>query len=78
MFTGGWIKYLNYLKTYSGLDFQEYRLDGQIVFEYSVGPLRTDNVNGFSNYYRDLLIRKDISEQREDFNKKLPNFIEKK
>ena len=61
-----------------GLDFQQYRLNGQIVFEYSIGPLRTDEVHGFSNYYKNLLVRKDVSEQREEFNKNLPTFIEKK
>jgi hypothetical protein len=60
------------------LDFQQYRLNGQIVFEYSIGPLRTDEVHGFSNYYKNLLVRKDVSEQREEFNKNLPTFIEKK
>ena len=61
-----------------GLDFQQYRLNGQIVFEYSIGPLRTDEVYGFSNYYKNLLVRRDVSEQREEFNKNLPTFIEKK
>jgi hypothetical protein len=67
----------NYIK-HIGLDFQQYRLDGQIIFEYSVGPLRTDEIHGFSNYYKNLLVRKDVSEQREEFDKNLPIFIEKK
>jgi hypothetical protein len=40
-----------------GYDFSQYRLDGQIVFEYGIGPLRTDTVNGFSNYYKNLLVK---------------------
>jgi len=67
----------NYIKQI-GLDFQQYRLDGQIIFEYSIGPLRTDEIHGFSNYYKNLLVRKDVSGQREEFNKNLPIFIEKK
>lgn len=78
---GGWDSYglnvCNYAK-YIGLDFQQYRLNGQITFEYSIGPLRTDDIHGFSNYYKNLLVRKDVSEQREEFDKNLPIFIEKK
>jgi hypothetical protein len=61
-----------------GLDFQQYRLDGQIAFEYSIGPLRTDEVNGFSNYYKNFIVKKDVSEQREEFNRNLPSFVYKK
>lgn len=67
----------NYAKQI-GLDFQQYRLDGQIIFEYSVGPLRTDDIHGFSNYYKNLLVKKDVSEQRMEFDKNLPMFIERK
>jgi hypothetical protein len=78
---GGWDNYglniCNYAK-HIGLDFQQYRLNGQIIFEYSIGPLRTDEIHGFSNYYKNLLVRKDVSEQREEFDKNLPTFIEKK
>ena len=78
---GGWDAYgliiTSYLKQF-GLDFQQYRLDGQIIFEYSVGPLRTENIHGFSNYYKNLLVRKDVSEQREEFNKNLNTFIEQR
>jgi len=78
---GGWDTYGIYICSYAkhiGLDFQQYRLDGQIIFEYSIGPLRTDDIHGFSNYYKNLLIRKDVSEQREEFDKNLPIFIERK
>ena len=78
---GGWDTYglfaSNYAK-HKGLDFQQYRLDGQIIFEYSIGPLRTDEVHGFANYYKNFLVRRDVSEQREEFNKNLDKFIEKK
>jgi hypothetical protein len=78
---GAWDYYgiiiCNYAKQ-KGFDFQQYRLDGQIIFEYSIGPLRTDKVHGFSNYYKNFLVRRDVSEQREEFNKNLDKFIEKK
>jgi hypothetical protein len=78
---GGWDTYglfaANYAK-HKGLDFQQYRLDGQIIFEYSIGPLRTDEIHGFSNYYKNFLVRRDVSEQREEFNNNLNKFIEKK
>lgn len=61
-----------------GYDFKQYKLTNQIAFEYSVGPLRTDTVNGFSNYYRDFIVRKDVSEQRNLFNLKLNDYINRK
>jgi hypothetical protein len=67
----------NYAKQ-TGLDFQQYRLDGQVIFEYSIGPLRTDEIHGFSNYYKNLLIKRDVSEQRLEFNKNLDMFIKSK
>lgn len=67
----------NYAKQV-GLDFQQYRLDGQIVFEHSIGPLRTEEVHGFSNYYKNLLVRRDVSEQRAEFDKNLSTFINAK
>lgn len=61
-----------------GYDFQQYRLDGQIIFEYSVGPLRDDIIHGFSNYYKKFLVKKDVSEQREFFNSKINHYIEER
>jgi hypothetical protein len=61
-----------------GYDFQQYRLDGQVIFEYSVGPLRTETIHGFSNYYKNFIVRKDISEQRDLFNSKINYYIEEK
>jgi hypothetical protein len=61
-----------------GYDFQQYRLDGQIIFEYSVGPLRTETIHGFSNYYKNFIVRKDVSEQREFFNSRINHYIEEK
>jgi hypothetical protein len=78
---GGWDYYgmmVSGAASQLGLDFDQYVLTGQIVFEYSVGPLRTENVNGFSNYYKNLIVRKDASEQREEFNKNLNTFIKQR
>jgi hypothetical protein len=61
-----------------GYDFQQYRLDGQVIFEYSVGPLRTEDIEGFSNYYKNFIVRKDVSEQREFFNSRINHYIEER
>ena len=75
---GAWDFYGLSIATYAkrlGLDFQQYRLDGQIVFEYSVGPLRNEKINGFSDYYKKFLVKKDVSEQRESFNENVNKYI---
>ena len=75
---GGWDHYSMIISEYAkqaGLDFTQYRLDGQIVFEYSCGPLRTDIHTGFSNYYKKLLTCADTNDQRESFNKNLEFYI---
>jgi hypothetical protein len=77
---GGWDYYSIAISEYAkqlNKDFKQYCLHGQIIFEYGCGPLRTDNINGFSNYYKDLLTIADISEQRDNFNKNLPTFLNK-
>jgi hypothetical protein len=58
-----------------GVDFQQYVLYGQTVFEYSIGPLKSDYVNGFSKYYKDLLYLKDIPNQRQAFESKMNEYI---
>lgn len=47
-----------------GYDVIGYRLDGEIIMEYSVGKLYSEKVNGFSNYYRSLISLNDIPNQR--------------
>lgn len=78
---GGWDTYAAIVANYAtqlNIDFQQYRLDGQIVFEYGIGPLNTDTVWGFSNYYKQFFVKKDVSEQRDEFNKNLPGFIQER
>ena len=57
------------------IDFQQYVLENQVIFEYSIGNLRTNEVFGFSKYYKDLLITKDISEQRLVFDNNFSIFL---
>ena len=67
----------NYAKRL-GKDFQQYCLNNQIVFAYSVGPLTGENLDGFTSYYRNMLVKRDVSEQREEFNKNVNTFIEQR
>jgi hypothetical protein len=34
---------------------KQYILNNQVIFEYCVGPLKTEDINGFSNYYKKFL-----------------------
>ena len=58
-----------------GLDFQQFLLKGQTIFEYSVGPLK--ETNGFSQYYRDMLVLKDTPNQREIFESKMQQHLDR-
>jgi len=57
-----------------GVDFQQYILRGQTIFEYSVGPLKN---KGFSKYYKDLLKFNIIPNQREQFELKMQEYLQK-
>ena len=59
----------------NGVDFQQYLLKGQTIFEYSVGPLK--ETNGFSQYYRDMLVLNDIPNQRKQFELKMNEYLNK-
>jgi hypothetical protein len=75
---GSWDYYGMNVSSYAkqlGYDFQQYRLDGQIIFEYGIGPLVGKE---FSSYYRNNIICRDISEQRDEFNKKLEFYIKQR
>jgi hypothetical protein len=66
-----------------GLDFQQYVLEGQTIFEYPIGPLKQRN---FASYYKDLIFTKQIPNQRDEFeahfnehvNNGIQNLIDKK
>lgn len=55
-----------------GVDFQQYLLKGETIFEYSVGPLKD---GGFSNYYKDLLVLNKNPSQRENWDNNLQGYI---
>lgn len=57
-----------------GVDFQQYVLEGQTIFEYSVGPLKQRNM---SSAYKDLIITKPIPNQRQEFESKFQEYINK-
>jgi hypothetical protein len=57
-----------------GVDFQQYILRGQIIFEYSVGPLKN---GGLSKYYKDLLVLNDTPNQRQQFESKMNEYLQK-
>jgi hypothetical protein len=55
-----------------GVDFQQWVLRGESIFEYSVGPLLD---GGFSKYYKDLLTLKEIPNQREIFESNMKEYL---
>ena len=57
------------------IDFQQYLLKGQTIFEYSVGPLK--ETRGFSQYYRDFIVLNDIPDQRKQFELKMIDYLDK-
>jgi hypothetical protein len=58
-----------------GVDFQEYVLRGETIFEYQIGPLKERD---FTNYYKDFLVIKvGAKEQREIFESKMNEYLQK-
>ena len=53
-----------------GGKIKQYILNNQVIFEYCVGPLKTDTINGFSNYYKKFLTIKS-NQGRNDFSETL-------
>jgi hypothetical protein len=77
---GPWDWYSMMITEYAkqnGVDFQQYVLQGETIFEYSVGPLKNENVNGFSKYYKDMLSLNDIPNQRQQFESKMQEYLQK-
>jgi hypothetical protein len=60
-----------YIKS-KGVDFQQYVLEGQTIFEYPIGPLKQRN---FASYYRDLIFTKTIPNQREEFEARFEEHV---
>lgn len=55
-----------------GIDFQQYVLQNQISFEYSIGPLKD---TGFSKYYKNHLVMKEIPSQRLQFEQNMRQYL---
>jgi hypothetical protein len=77
---GGWDLYslitINYIKRY-GVDFMQYNLQEETIFEYSVGPLFGKDRDGFSRYYKNLLVTKNTNDQRQNFESKIQEYVNK-
>ncbi len=57
-----------------GVDFQQYVLEGQTIFEYPIGPLKQRN---FTSAYRDLIVTRDVPNQRQVFEVKFNEYVNK-
>jgi hypothetical protein len=57
-----------------GYDFQQWVIENQIIFQYDVGSLRE---KGFSKYYKELISYNSIPDQRKEFEKNLPFYLDK-
>ena len=57
-----------------GVDFQQYILENQIVCEYEIGPLKNQNL---SKHYKDLLKLNDIPNQRQQFESKMQEYLQR-
>jgi hypothetical protein len=57
-----------------GVDFQQYILENQIVCEYEIGPLKNQNL---SKHYKDMLVLHSIPNQREQFESKMQDYLQK-
>ena len=60
-----------------GVDFKQFLLKGQTIFEYSTGPLLSSEVNGFSKYYKDMIELKNIPNQRDVFEANMHRYLNK-
>jgi hypothetical protein len=60
-----------------GVDFQQYLLRGETIWMYSSGPLIKENMNGFSKYYKDMLKLNSVPNQREQFEFKMQEYLQK-
>ena len=56
------------------VDFQHYVLKNQIVCEYEIGPLKNQNL---SKHYKDMIILNNIPNQRQQFELKMNEYLQK-
>ena len=57
-----------------GVDFQQYVLENQVIFEYPVGLLKQRNM---TSVYRDMIVTNKIPNQRQLFENKFQEYINK-
>ena len=66
----------NHLKD-QGVDFQQYLIQGEVIWMYPSGPLVDDKMDGFSGYYKNLLVKNSIPDQRQKFESNLDMYLNK-
>jgi hypothetical protein len=66
----------NHLKNH-GVDFQQYLIQGEVIWMYPSGPLIGDGIDGFSGYYKNLLVKNPIPDQRQKFESNLNLYLQK-
>lgn len=66
----------NHLKE-QGVDFQQYLIQGEVIWMYPSGPLIEDGMDGFSGYYKNLLVKNPIPDQRQKFELNLDMYLNK-
>ena len=58
-----------------GVDFQQYVLRGQTIFEYQTGPLKERD---FTNYHKDFIkVKIGAKEQRDKFEARMQEYLDK-
>ena len=66
---------LNNIEQYN-VDFQQYLLKGETIWFYPSGFLLNQNIDGFTQYYKNLLYMNDNKDnQRQLFEAKLPEYL---
>lgn len=65
---------INYAKQFN-IDFQQYVLRGPTVGDYWTGNWK--DKDGLSGYYKNLITRKDIPNQRENFEANMEQYVKK-
>jgi hypothetical protein len=62
-----------FIKT-KNVDFQQYVMRGQTIFEYPIGPLKE---GGFTKMYKDLMYINEVPNQRQVFESKMQDYLSK-
>jgi hypothetical protein len=77
---GPWDYYSMIITDYcksKGVDVQQYVLRGETIWMYPSGPLLENGANGFTQYYRDRLKTNIVPNQREEFESKIEEYVNK-